>query len=110
MATILSSRWPSSYNHRREESPPQRRNGRELRWASTGEQFLSVYLRTHANLCSIYKEIGPGERIAFAKLAIDKFEETGRPFRIAIDVSIWLFQIQASKGNSSTASSPAIHS
>ena len=47
---------------------------------------------------SIYKEIGPGERIALAKLAIDKFEETGRPLRIAIDVSIWLFQIQAAQG------------
>ncbi|KAF2800671.1 hypothetical protein K505DRAFT_370111 [Melanomma pulvis-pyrius CBS 109.77] len=51
----------------------------------------------------IYKEIGPGERIALAKLAIDKFEATGRPFRIAIDVSIWLFQIQASKGGTNPA-------
>ncbi|KAF2465475.1 uncharacterized protein BDR25DRAFT_396177 [Lindgomyces ingoldianus] len=46
----------------------------------------------------IYKEIGPGQRIALSKLAVEKFEETGRPLRIAIDVSIWLFQIQASKG------------
>lgn len=47
---------------------------------------------------SIYKEIGPGQRIALSKLAVDKFEETGRPLRIAVDISIWLFQIQASKG------------
>lgn len=47
---------------------------------------------------SIYKEIGPGRRIALSKLALEKFEDTGRPLRIAIDTSIWLFQIQASKG------------
>ena len=46
----------------------------------------------------IYQEIGPGRRVALSKLAAEKFEETGRPLRIAIDVSIWLFQIQASKG------------
>lgn len=50
------------------------------------------------NIGSIYKEIGPGTRVALAKLAVEKFEETGRPLRIAIDTSIWLFQIQASKG------------
>jgi Holliday junction resolvase YEN1 len=36
--------------------------------------------------------------VALSKLAVDKFEETGRPLRIAIDTSIWLFQIQASRG------------
>ncbi|KAF2193833.1 hypothetical protein K469DRAFT_619222 [Zopfia rhizophila CBS 207.26] len=51
----------------------------------------------------IYKEIGPGQRIALSKLAVEKFEETGRPLRIAIDVSIWLFQIRASKGGSNPA-------
>jgi len=50
------------------------------------------------NSRSIYKEIGPGKRVALSKLAVEKFEETGRPLRIAIDTSIWLFQIQASKG------------
>ncbi|ORY03839.1 hypothetical protein BCR34DRAFT_573196 [Clohesyomyces aquaticus] len=51
----------------------------------------------------IYKEIGPGERVALSKLAVEKFEEKGRPLRIAIDVSIWLFQIQASKGGTNPA-------
>ncbi|KAF1952424.1 hypothetical protein CC80DRAFT_518698 [Byssothecium circinans] len=51
----------------------------------------------------IYKEIGPGQRIALSKLAVEKFEETGRPLRIAIDTSIWLFQIQASKGGTNPA-------
>ncbi|KAF2003731.1 hypothetical protein P154DRAFT_460427 [Amniculicola lignicola CBS 123094] len=51
----------------------------------------------------IYKEIGPGERIALSKFAVEQFEETGRPLCIAIDVSIWLFQIQASKGGTNPA-------
>ncbi|KAL5115892.1 hypothetical protein ACEQ8H_006208 [Pleosporales sp. CAS-2024a] len=51
----------------------------------------------------IYKEIGPGRRIALAKLALETFEDTGRPLRIAIDTSIWLFQMQASKGGSNPA-------
>ncbi|KAF1930014.1 uncharacterized protein M421DRAFT_419045 [Didymella exigua CBS 183.55] len=51
----------------------------------------------------IYKEIGPGRRVALSKLAVEKYEETGRPLRIAIDTSIWLFQIQASKGGTNPA-------
>jgi Holliday junction resolvase YEN1 len=51
----------------------------------------------------IYKEIGPGRRIALSRLALDTFEKTGRPLRIAIDTSIWLFQIQASKGGTNPA-------
>ncbi|KAF2400556.1 hypothetical protein EJ06DRAFT_510790 [Trichodelitschia bisporula] len=46
----------------------------------------------------IYKEIGPGRKVALSKLAVDKFEASQRPFRIAIDTSIWLFQIQSGKG------------
>lgn len=49
-------------------------------------------------LFSIYKEIGAGERIALSKLAAQKFEQAGRPLRLAIDTSIWLFQIQSGKG------------
>jgi Holliday junction resolvase YEN1 len=48
----------------------------------------------------IYGEIGPGQRVALSKFAIDTFEKTGRPLRIAIDVSIWQFQIQSGKGTS----------
>lgn len=47
---------------------------------------------------SIYAELGPGERIALAKLAADHLENTGRPLRIAIDISIWQFQVQAARG------------
>lgn len=52
---------------------------------------------------SIYKEIGSGVRVALSKLAVQKFEETGRPLRLAIDTPIWLFQIQASKGTPLTS-------
>ena len=48
--------------------------------------------------CRIYKEIGPGDRIALSKLAVETFEREDRPLRIAIDISIWLFQIQSGKG------------
>ncbi|KAK4215027.1 hypothetical protein QBC37DRAFT_472339 [Rhypophila decipiens] len=51
----------------------------------------------------IYKEIGPGQRIALSKLAIDHLEKTGRPFRLAIDFSIWQFQVQAARGGSNPA-------
>ncbi|KAI8630844.1 hypothetical protein F5Y19DRAFT_426674 [Xylariaceae sp. FL1651] len=51
----------------------------------------------------IYKEIGPGERISLTKLALQKLEESGRPLRIAIDISIWQFQAQAARGGSNPA-------
>ncbi|KAL2018788.1 hypothetical protein VTK56DRAFT_416 [Thermocarpiscus australiensis] len=51
----------------------------------------------------IYKEIGPGERVALCKLAVDQLEQTGRPFRLAIDFSIWQFQVQAAKGGANPA-------
>ncbi|CZS89875.1 related to DNA repair endonuclease rad2 [Rhynchosporium agropyri] len=51
----------------------------------------------------IYEEIGRGERVSLSKLAIEKLEETGRPFRLAIDISIWQFQIQAGQGGANPA-------
>ncbi|KAI1084379.1 hypothetical protein F5B20DRAFT_524672 [Whalleya microplaca] len=51
----------------------------------------------------IYKEIGTGKRISLTKLAIEKLEETGRPLRLAIDISIWQFQVQAARGGSNPA-------
>lgn len=47
----------------------------------------------------IYAEIGPGERIALSKLAVGFYEQHGRPLRLAIDISIWLFQVQSGKGS-----------
>lgn len=52
---------------------------------------------------SIYKQIGPGERIALSKLAVEHLEDTGRPLRIAIDISIWQFQIQSGQGGKNPA-------
>ncbi|KAI5271399.1 hypothetical protein E4T47_05290 [Aureobasidium subglaciale] len=51
----------------------------------------------------IYKEIGPGERIAVSKLAAEHYIKHSRPFRLAIDISIWLFQIQSGKGGTNPA-------
>ncbi|KAJ5643601.1 uncharacterized protein N7484_006108 [Penicillium longicatenatum] len=42
--------------------------------------------------------IGKGERISLSKLAITHLERTARPIRIAVDISIWLFQVQAGRG------------
>ncbi|KAJ0423714.1 hypothetical protein BJY00DRAFT_299555 [Aspergillus carlsbadensis] len=42
--------------------------------------------------------LGPGERISLSKLAITHLERTSRPVRIAVDISIWLFQVQAGRG------------
>lgn len=52
---------------------------------------------------SIYHEIGPGERIALSKLAIEIYERNNRPLRLAIDISIWHFQIQSGRGGSNPA-------
>ncbi|OJZ89358.1 hypothetical protein ASPFODRAFT_58082 [Aspergillus luchuensis CBS 106.47] len=42
--------------------------------------------------------IGAGERISLSRLAITHLERTARPIRIAVDISIWLFQVQAGRG------------
>ena len=51
----------------------------------------------------IFKEIGPGQRISLAKVSVDHYIAHDRPFRLAIDISIWLFQIQCGKGGSNPA-------
>ena len=52
---------------------------------------------------SILKEIGKGERIALAKLAVEHLERTQRPLRIAIDAAIWNFQTQSGQGGKNPA-------
>ena len=52
---------------------------------------------------SIYHEIGAGRRTALAKLAVEHLENKGRAFRIAVDISIWQFQIQAAQGGTNPA-------
>lgn len=51
----------------------------------------------------IFKEIGPGQRISLAKLSAQHYTTHSRPLRLAIDISIWLFQIQSGKGGSNPA-------
>ncbi|PFH56009.1 hypothetical protein XA68_17200 [Ophiocordyceps unilateralis] len=46
----------------------------------------------------LFNELPPGRRVALSKLAADSFVSSNRPIRIAIDVSIWNFQVQASRG------------
>ena len=47
---------------------------------------------------SLYRELGPGQRVALSKLAVEHYERHGRPLRLAIDYSIWSFQNQAASG------------
>ncbi|KAJ5709398.1 hypothetical protein N7493_010732 [Penicillium malachiteum] len=42
--------------------------------------------------------IGKGDRVSLSKLAVSHLERTSRPIRVAVDISIWLFQVQASRG------------
>jgi Holliday junction resolvase YEN1 len=73
-------------------------------WVSKGKCcHPAVSTPVLTQIPSIYGEIGPGERVALSKLAIEKFEQTGRSLRIAIDVSIWQFQTQAGQGGSNPA-------
>ncbi|MCJ1462061.1 hypothetical protein MMC07_000661 [Pseudocyphellaria aurata] len=51
----------------------------------------------------IYREIGSGDRIALSKLAVEFYERNNRPLRIAIDISIWHFQIQSGRGGTNPA-------
>ncbi|KAK5110546.1 hypothetical protein LTR62_005738 [Meristemomyces frigidus] len=51
----------------------------------------------------LFRELGPAPRISLAKLASDHFTTTGQPLRLAIDIQIWLFQIQCGKGGSNPA-------
>ncbi|KAI4216191.1 MAG: hypothetical protein LQ351_001201 [Letrouitia transgressa] len=48
----------------------------------------------------VFDQIGPGERIAVTQISIEHLERKGRPFRIAVDASIWSFQNRSGKGGS----------
>lgn len=65
--------------------------------------LFHVHYTANQDLPSIYKEIGPGQRVSLCKLAIDHLEQTGRPLRLAIDFAIWSFQAQAARGGASPA-------
>ncbi|KAH0614474.1 uncharacterized protein H6S33_000110 [Morchella sextelata] len=54
-------------------------------------------------ITGLYSELGPGERISLAKVASDHFEATGRRLRLAVDASIWSFQVQSGKGGTNPA-------
>ena len=66
------------------------------------------YVQGHSNTDSAFsaanyvnrlgKAIGNPDRIALSRLAIRHLEIAQRPIRIAVDISIWLFQLQAGRG------------
>lgn len=70
-----------------------------------GKAYLSHTCATArlTSATSVFKDIGPGERISFAKLSANHYRQHNRPFRLAVDISIWLFQIQSGKGGSNPA-------
>lgn len=68
-----------------------------LLWASTGDD-AGFGEQNNANVLSLYSEIGPGERIALSKVAVEHYERHNRPLRLAVDISIWSFQNQAALG------------
>ncbi|KAI4169667.1 MAG: hypothetical protein LQ346_008947, partial [Caloplaca aetnensis] len=76
--------------------------GVESSWGSRGTQAYPLVFQV-LTIPRIYGQIGPGERIALSKLAVEHFEKHGRPMRIAIDASIWHFQTQAGQGGSNPA-------
>lgn len=51
----------------------------------------------------IYSQIGVGERIALSKLAVNHHERNKRPLRVAIDISIWNFQVKSGRGGTNPA-------
>ncbi|EMD00744.1 hypothetical protein BAUCODRAFT_29098 [Baudoinia panamericana UAMH 10762] len=51
----------------------------------------------------LLRELGPPPRISLAKLSADHYATHSRPLILAIDISIWLFQIQSGKGGSNPA-------
>ena len=78
----------------------------EMRWEYQGKlpwknQVGLTRLTLAVN--SIYKQIGPGERTALSQIAVQHLEKTGRPLRIAIDISIWQFQILSGQGGKNPA-------
>ncbi|KAF2726015.1 hypothetical protein K431DRAFT_280737 [Polychaeton citri CBS 116435] len=54
-------------------------------------------------ISGIFKELGAGERKALSAFSSAHYTTTDRPLRLAIDISIWLYQIQSGKGGSNPA-------
>ncbi|KAI5797743.1 hypothetical protein EDC01DRAFT_744163 [Geopyxis carbonaria] len=54
-------------------------------------------------ITGLHAELGPNERTSLTKLALDHHKTHNRRLRLAIDASIWSFQVQASKGGSNPA-------
>lgn len=89
----------------RRQTQAVRRLG-EGQWVSKGACFYHVCPGDDTDgilALRIYSQIGVGERIALSKLAVDHHERSNHPLRIAIDISIWNFQIQSGRGGTNPA-------
>ncbi|KAL4870924.1 hypothetical protein BDV12DRAFT_164920 [Aspergillus spectabilis] len=62
-------------------------------WSHFGD-LESFYM----GIPGLINALGTGERISLSKLAIAHLERHSRPIRVAVDISIWLFQVQAGRG------------
>lgn len=64
--------------------------------------------KPHTNSCSLCSSlanvIGTAERQSLSSFAVSYLEKHSKPVRIAIDISIWLFQLQASKAHGANPS------
>ncbi|OQO06667.1 hypothetical protein B0A48_08454 [Cryoendolithus antarcticus] len=58
---------------------------------------------SNMGIAGILKELGPGSRTSLAALSLAHYRTHHRPLRLAIDISIWLFQILAASGGSNPA-------
>jgi Holliday junction resolvase YEN1 len=54
-------------------------------------------------LLSLYQQLGSGKREALATLSLRARQKKGRPLRLAIDISIWLFQVESGQGGPNPA-------
>lgn len=78
----------------------------EGQWVSKGAYFYHICPGDDTEgilALRIYSQIGVGERVALSKLAVDHHERSNQPLRIAIDISIWNFQIQSGRGGTNPA-------
>ena len=74
-----------------------------MQWGYQGKSSALALVEDALISGSIYKELGPGERISLAKLSVEHLERTNQRFRLAIDISIWQFQIQSGQGGRNPA-------
>lgn len=69
------------------------RNGR----SRVSSKYMADHI-TADDVNSLWKHLGDGKRVSLAAFAAQFYLEHGRPLRLAVDIAIWLFQIQSGQG------------